>query len=390
MNHLLVYNITTAGITGPVTYPFGGYAGQLAYSAGLLKVSPNRRLIASQSQILSAMGRTELFDFDPATGAVSNYRLIDSSSTFDPYGVEFSPDNTKLYSTLAVFALPIVTNYLWQYDLSLPTTALITASRDTLMTYSTIPRRDMKLGPDNKIYVCNPPSGFLDCIPTPNLAGAACGFIPNAVPLGIGTCNSGLPNTVHVPPVHYDTTTEYIHVCRPATGYITVAPASGGTSYMWYDSSTAPTHSISSSGTYWVAAYYGCDALIDTFRVELDTLPQVYIGNDTTINDGDILVLTATPSGGTYVWNTGTTGDTIQVSSAGTYWVVSTSELCTVSDTIVVQVAAGVATAAYGITAEACPNPAHDRVTISASGLHGGSAGIYITNMTGLKVWSST
>jgi hypothetical protein len=68
--------------------------------------------------------------------------------------------------------------------------------------------------------------------------------------------------------------------------------------------------------------------------------PVVDIGNDTTIYPGDTLVLDA-GSGimNTYLWSDGTTGQTLKVSVAGTYWVeVTNFNGCTNADTIIVSI----------------------------------------------------
>lgn len=388
MPAFMVYEINPAGISSPTVYSFGGYGGtMLSYGLGAIKVSPDRQKLASQSQSVGTTGRTELYDFNAATGAISNPRMIDSGAMFDPYGVEFSDDNTKLYSFLTIFTGSTFFSRVWQYDLSLPTLTDISASRTTIATYSSLMRRDLKLGPDNKIYVCNPAAapGFLDCIPNPNLAGTACGYITNAIPLGSGACFSGLPNTVQVPPLHISITETNIHLCRPAEGYITLTPTAAGAHYRWHDGTTTPTHTVTTTGTYWVQVYNNCDVVADTFRVVLDTMPVIHAGNDTTINEGDEIVLTATPPGLPYIWSTGTTGDTIHVKTGGLYQVTAINELCLARDTVVVTVTADVQNITQRLRAYVYPTPAHDKITINAEGLQS-TATICIYNATGMKV----
>lgn len=63
---------------------------------------------------------------------------------------------------------------------------------------------------------------------------------------------------------------------------------------------------------------------------------QVSLGNDTTICPGSTITLNATTPNATYLWSTGSTQPTINVSNAGTYWVQVTANGCTGRDTIVV------------------------------------------------------
>jgi DNA-binding beta-propeller fold protein YncE len=58
-----------------------------------MKVSPNGKKIAWA--ITTYNGIVEILDFDDSTGKVSN--PITCTSIKDPYGIEFSPDGTKLY-----------------------------------------------------------------------------------------------------------------------------------------------------------------------------------------------------------------------------------------------------------------------------------------------------
>jgi len=63
--------------------------------------------------------------------------------------------------------------------------------------------------------------------------------------------------------------------------------------------------------------------------------PTVNLGNDTTLNQGSSLNLNAGNTGSTYLWSTGSTSQTINVSTAGAYWVkVTNSGGCYSSDTI--------------------------------------------------------
>jgi hypothetical protein len=85
----LAYHVTTAGIsTTPVASKIGSNHGTpLFASIGQMKISPDGKRIAC-----AAYGKhsIQVFDFDNATGIVSNEITL-GSWTFE-YGVEFSPD----------------------------------------------------------------------------------------------------------------------------------------------------------------------------------------------------------------------------------------------------------------------------------------------------------
>lgn len=71
----------------------------------------------------------------------------------------------------------------------------------------------------------------------------------------------------------------------------------------------------------------------DTIDVTFSPNPSVFLGSDVTICNTDSLLLNAQNTGSTYLWNTGATSQTIQVSNPGTYSVVVTNAAgCSGSD----------------------------------------------------------
>jgi len=68
------------------------------------------------------------------------------------------------------------------------------------------------------------------------------------------------------------------------------------------------------------------------------TIPVVNLGNDTAICSNATLTLNAGNSGATYSWSTGATSQTINVTTAGTYTVAVSNNVCVGRDTIVVTI----------------------------------------------------
>ena len=66
----------------------------------------------------------------------------------------------------------------------------------------------------------------------------------------------------------------------------------------------------------------GC---LESLSVSTDSTLLVDIGNDTTLCNGDSLLLDATTSGSTYVWQDGSTNSTMMASLPGIYWVTVTN-----------------------------------------------------------------
>jgi gliding motility-associated-like protein len=69
--------------------------------------------------------------------------------------------------------------------------------------------------------------------------------------------------------------------------------------------------------------------------VTYDSAPIVDLGNDTTLCDGQSLLLDATITSATYLWQDNSTAATLTVTSAGTYWV-EVTDGCAERDTVFV------------------------------------------------------
>ncbi len=92
------------------------------------------------------------------------------------------------------------------------------------------------------------------------------------------------------------------------------------------------TNYIETDGSDFSAYYYIDDVTVKKISKKF---AQINIGNDTTICDSAIVkTLTAPPIYDSYIWNTGDTTMSIQITTAGTYWVDVGIEDCTITDTI--------------------------------------------------------
>jgi gliding motility-associated-like protein len=79
----------------------------------------------------------------------------------------------------------------------------------------------------------------------------------------------------------------------------------------------------------------GCSTS-DTIDVSYKPLPIVNLGNDTTLCDGETLILDATNSGATYLWQDNSTNATFMVTQADTFYVAVDLNGCIATDTIIV------------------------------------------------------
>lgn len=122
------------------------------------------------------------------------------------------------------------------------------------------------------------------------------------------------------------------------TDSVTLDAGAGFTTYAWSNGATTQSIKVATSGQYIVTVTNadGCTGK-DTIVVTNYALPVVALGADQNICTSDTITLDAGNAGATYLWSTGATTRTIQVSLAGTYSVnVTSTQGCSNSDAIVI------------------------------------------------------
>ncbi len=106
--------------------------------------------------------------------------------------------------------------------------------------------------------------------------------------------------------------------------------------YLWNNGSTNNSFTISQPGTYWLkATQNGCSST-DTIKIAYTPMPFVNLGPDTTLCQGQTILLDAANNGATYLWSNGTTQSTLLVSTPNTYRVAASIGNCTATDDIVI------------------------------------------------------
>lgn len=331
-DNFIAYLLTSSGITSSVVTSIGSTHTSPS-TKGSMKFSPNgHKLISIYTNQNQNGGVTyaipELFDFDPSTGVLSNYIWFYSYAA--PlgnawhYGCEFSPDGTKVYMCNVGQVL--------QYNLCAGPATLWGITPDVIENNPALSNNaSLQLGHDGKIYVACPGLQSLGVIDYPNLAGPACSFSLNALPLGTGTCQYGLPTFVssffenptlnsfsYTPSAPLCSTTSFSapsFTCGAEAGYTVSTwqwnfgdPASGANNVA---SSADPTHNFSSTGTYTVQLIqtYVC-GISKTFTQAV----SVVIGPTLSVSAsspsacvGNPITLVAQASGGvpvySFIWN---------------------------------------------------------------------------------------
>lgn len=107
-------------------------------------------------------------------------------------------------------------------------------------------------------------------------------------------------------------------------------------SYLWQDNSSNALLPVTQPGIYYVEVSNDCGAAYDTLQVFSITVPQVNLGNDTTICPGSLFTLDASSPGAAYVWQDNSTGPTYSDTIPGIYYVEVSNACGSGSDTIVV------------------------------------------------------
>jgi len=91
------------------------------------------------------------------------------------------------------------------------------------------------------------------------------------------------------------------------------------TSYYWQDNSTNPTFSIVGPGTYWISVSNDNCITNDSISVDFNELPIVDLGADTTLCQGQTLILDASAANATFLWQDNSTNPQYSVTEPGTY-----------------------------------------------------------------------
>ncbi|MFN0274662.1 MAG: T9SS type A sorting domain-containing protein [Chitinophagales bacterium] len=191
--------ISETGISPPQFQPYDtvdvtGLALETAFCGlGQMKFSlSGKKLAVTRGSFI------DVYDFDRCDGMLSN-RIIVDSVNFENYGLEFSPDETKLYAASGVQTpvKPKLIQICLDCNVIIKTTLYMHASNYYFS--------QLQIAPDGKIYLGFAEEGFIDdnahylsVINYPDSFGTACDFELASFMLGDSAHMSyGLPNFVN-------------------------------------------------------------------------------------------------------------------------------------------------------------------------------------------------
>ena len=105
-------------------------------------------------------------------------------------------------------------------------------------------------------------------------------------------------------------------------------------SYLWQDSTTNASNTISESGIYHVEVSNQCGSFIDSTSVLFNPLASIDLGEDIVLCEGEEYELNAFFEGADYLWQDSSSSPTFLVSAEGDYWVETELNNCFYSDSI--------------------------------------------------------
>lgn len=200
-------------------------------------------------------------------------------------------------------------------------------------------------------------------------------------------------------------------VCQgePATFHVVTDPPASD--YLWYidgvpvlTPTPTPTLYVNTSGmvpgihTIRVEAIDGNPAQVCTGKsvsnLTINSLPSVFLGNDTLLTAGESILLDAGPGFSSYLWSTGHTGQFCLLDTAGTgtgtqtVWVhVTDVNGCSTTDTIQIHFVTGINTPLAGTKLQIVPNPSQGTLWLYLDSMPPGDGRVDIYSSDGRLVF---
>ena len=332
-NKYYAYLVTSGGL---IDTPVESTAGLVLTQPwdGLMKFSPDGSKIANTQESF------EILDFNTLTGVVSDNNAIHGPVGSYFYGLEFSPDNSKIY-------VSNMYDGIFQFDLNAGNEAQVLATEYNVYgQQGTL--ESFQIGPDGKIYISPNVRTYLNVINKPNVSGVGCEFQLEAVDLAGKMNNGRLPTFIqsYMADPKYTTTSR----CFGQPTQFKIVNTTNVDSVLWEfnDPGNAPNdisiefnpkYTFSGPGTYYPKlTVYGQSYIkyvIDT--VVISVIPDPDLGSDTLICPGETINITLNGGSlGQCYWNGSLIpgNSTYLVTNTGEYRVKVDNHGCIGRDTI--------------------------------------------------------
>jgi PKD repeat protein len=203
------------------------------------------------------------------------------------------------------------------------------------------------LATDEKIYLAQVNSLYLGVIHSPNEVGTACNFELHGAYLGGRRSRMGLPTFIQsyflLPDFSYvdtcfSSTTQFFSEIDDPEAILAWDFGDPDAGEQNVSDALNPTHIFSSPGIYTVTltATVGEVSTAKSKEVNIVALPDIQLGADTALCEGEILTLDISHLSGTYQWQDGSTASSFTITEPGIYWAEADNGICTARDSIVV------------------------------------------------------
>lgn len=278
-------------------------------------------------------------NFNPLDGSLSNIQEVSFNAINGMYGLEFSPDASKVFVTdwdnrdfLGNFSAP----NLFRYDFTTSLVASYTIDNIGALCGSTDVRGlgQIELAKNGNLYI-------------PHIGGCQISIIENADSLNpqfslldVNTIlSAGVSDHIQSELFERLTTNGDQQICSGDSVFMQVK---GGNTYEWsptvflsdpFSDKTYTKPDASTKYTVYSENIYGCKDSASV-NIKVTASPNVYIGPDTTLCENQFITLQAGNPGAVYQWSEGSTSNEIIVTQPDTYWLNVIINKCTSSDTI--------------------------------------------------------
>lgn len=389
-NDFYVYKLSAKGIDNPIVQSVGPTwamtgTGAKGYSKGYMKFSPDGTklicAIAGQQSVgfggyTNNSGRIEIYDFDNLTGKITNPQIIDKNNIksgvgtiSSVYGIEVSPNGRYLYTSFYIPSWSVSGSDggdgIWQLDLLAGNGLADSIGKSCIKivnSFSTYAGGGMQLGPDGKIYIARASvSGgaqYLSCIQKPNCRGTACSFVNNGIDISPKRSQWGVPTFINsfFNKAEFEWGSNAANLCEGQLTKLFVTDSTGVDSATWnfgdpasgtYNTAKGFTvfHKFTTAKSYsvFVQLYRQTtspDCYADTARKKVTIFPNpaVNIGRDTSVCEGESIVMDATTTNGTYIWSNSYTTPVNTASTKGWHWAEVKVGGCTTRDSLYLDV----------------------------------------------------
>ena len=341
LDSFYVFRVTEEGIQQPVVSPIIEGVEGIRDEYGAMKMTTDGTKL---------INGTFLYEFDKATGEVSNPRDMKAAIPTARDPVAISPDNQFLYNfkaTIGEDSLVVLTAFQYELnaeDIGATEVAIGSAGFEGVFVIGT-----PQLAPDGKIYLptwADEPvdKEIISVIHAPNQKGEACDFELDLLSISADYNFRflRLSNFMdHIfekkPAAQHEESSALIRVnCEDQESIILQVPPDK-LEYAWSVNSSEDSIAVFRSGKYWIDYRTGCDSGTDTFNVDIinDQFQVDLPRSEYLLCEGEQITLRPDPIDDLeFTWQDGMVTDAYLISEPGMYRATAEEGLCIASDSL--------------------------------------------------------